>query len=341
MASNNQAIARAMDPSQSRREEIASRSRHAEITVKMAQVPDPTYTTAYRALKKFVDQQRIEGRLENGEHYITRDNIDLFFMDVVAKKINVQPEQCRRYKSGLQWYSDNREHIVEKFNLDSPAVTSALATQKANCTANQKTEKCHSLGDPLGRLSTNVIKPSETVRGMTYAINNIANWSSLGLMWTWGISTYIRNDSMLEIKYEDLMCDSTHGPEGEGIIQKMIALVLRKGHLHKDRFKRDRIVGTWRHKEYLSCPICYLAMGTMMRFFLMLIELHLTSGKKQVIFFGVIYLSPSTKTTMMHTKMSQRYLKSAVFMPLKFVILEQLVLTLVDFEVLTKHKLLL
>eukprot|EP00957_Ditylum_brightwellii_P149719 11401623-Ditylum_brightwellii.AAC.1 len=59
-------------------------------------------------------------------------------MDVVAKKINVQPEQCHRHKSGLQWYSDNQEHIVEKINLDSPAVTSAFATQKAKCTANQK-----------------------------------------------------------------------------------------------------------------------------------------------------------------------------------------------------------
>eukprot|EP00957_Ditylum_brightwellii_P146679 11165519-Ditylum_brightwellii.AAC.1 len=78
MTSNNQAIARAMDPSQSQREEIASRLQHAEITVKMAQVPDPSYTTAYKALKKIVDQQHIEGRLENGEHYITRDSISLF-----------------------------------------------------------------------------------------------------------------------------------------------------------------------------------------------------------------------------------------------------------------------
>eukprot|EP00957_Ditylum_brightwellii_P150153 11434339-Ditylum_brightwellii.AAC.1 len=73
----------------------------------MAQVPDSWYTTAYRALKQFVDQQHIKGRLENGEYYITRDNINLCFMVVVAKKINVQPEQCRCYKSRLQWYSDN------------------------------------------------------------------------------------------------------------------------------------------------------------------------------------------------------------------------------------------
>eukprot|EP00957_Ditylum_brightwellii_P196083 14939884-Ditylum_brightwellii.AAC.1 len=139
-------------------------------------------------------------------------------MGVVAKKINIQTEQCCHYKSRLQWYSDNQDHIVEEFNLDSPAVTSALATQNANHTANQKTEKCHLLGDPYGRLSTNIIKPSKNGRGMTYAINNIANWSSLGLMWSWGISMCIRNDSILEMKYEDFMCDSTHGPEGEGII---------------------------------------------------------------------------------------------------------------------------
>eukprot|EP00957_Ditylum_brightwellii_P058099 4406169-Ditylum_brightwellii.AAC.1 len=61
MASNNQAVARVMDPSQSQCEEIVRRLQHAEITVKMAQVPDLSYTTAYRALKKFVDQQHIEG----------------------------------------------------------------------------------------------------------------------------------------------------------------------------------------------------------------------------------------------------------------------------------------
>eukprot|EP00957_Ditylum_brightwellii_P199909 15239528-Ditylum_brightwellii.AAC.1 len=40
MAFNNKAVARAMYPSQSRCEEIACRSGHTEITVKMAQVPD-------------------------------------------------------------------------------------------------------------------------------------------------------------------------------------------------------------------------------------------------------------------------------------------------------------
>ena len=72
-----------------------------------------------------------------------------------------------------------------------------------------------SLGDPCGTLSTNFIKPKETVRTMTYAIVNLANWASLGILWTWGTSVFLCSKSVLKFKNRNIMCDSTYSTVGE------------------------------------------------------------------------------------------------------------------------------
>eukprot|EP00957_Ditylum_brightwellii_P091962 7002209-Ditylum_brightwellii.AAC.1 len=57
MASNNelQAVAR-LDHSKSHNPEIACQSRQAEITAKLARVPDRAYGSSWRVLKNIVDK---------------------------------------------------------------------------------------------------------------------------------------------------------------------------------------------------------------------------------------------------------------------------------------------
>eukprot|EP00957_Ditylum_brightwellii_P079960 6081106-Ditylum_brightwellii.AAC.1 len=61
------------------------------------------------------------------------------------------------------------------------------------------------------------------------------------------------------------MVDAPHGPKhATDLTSKgMIKLVLCKGVVHKDKFTGDHVIGSWRHKEYITCPVEMLAMETM------------------------------------------------------------------------------
>ena len=117
-----------------------------------------------------------------------------------------------------------------------------------------------SLGDPCGTLSTNFIKPKETVRTMTYAIVNLANWASLGILWTWGTSVFLCSKSVLNFKNRNIMCDSTYSTVGEEL-QKNAAVVVCKRSVHEDRLTSDCAVAAWHHMEYLTCPIGIFGHG--------------------------------------------------------------------------------
>ena len=129
-------------------------------------------------------------------------------------------------------------------------------------------EQMGDLPHPLANLKTSVLTVNDTVKGLTWAINNLTDWGSVCMCWSWGTTAFICNASIRQIYYGDVMCDEAHGPETNNVIaKKMSCLILRKGDRHKDRFQYDRVIGAWRHRNFLMCPTGILAMHTMMHFF--------------------------------------------------------------------------
>jgi hypothetical protein len=124
------------------------------------------------------------------------------------------------------------------------------------------------LQDPYAHLKTNVVTPEDTATAMKWTVQNVPDWGSPCMCWTWGIAAFVRNSSIQNIYLSDLLCDDAHGPEsGDVSTKNMMCLVLRKGNVHKDGYTYDRVVGSWRHKNYITCSVGMLAMSIMVRMF--------------------------------------------------------------------------
>jgi hypothetical protein len=67
------------------------------------------YQTIWRRFKEFVDEERLHGRLPDGQFYLTRQNVDEYFQKVVAHVVH-EPNTAKAYRPALQWYADNVEH---------------------------------------------------------------------------------------------------------------------------------------------------------------------------------------------------------------------------------------
>ena len=171
---------------------------------------DKTYTHAWKSFTSFVDSKRSTYELPPGDIYLTRINVDLFFLEVVANK-TCSPSSCCRFVSGLQWFSTHKEHVealgAEPFNVVSTVVTSALQDQKRKYQSlhgkrEQKNLSIHPtddispLPDPYVHLKTNVVTPEHTEMAMKWAVKNLPDWGSPSICWTWGISSFIRNSSI-------------------------------------------------------------------------------------------------------------------------------------------------
>ena len=178
-------------PSQGRIGTLAAASALAVAATKEC---DKSYSSCWTQFTQFVAHSRDTGALPTGDKYLTRENIDFFFLEVIANK-TCAPATSRRYVSALQWFATNVEYVEvlcgEKFNIESPIVTTALSEQKGKYLqkSNRKIQQKDNLPaapmsevvplpDPFAKLKTNVIKPEDTVKAMTYAIDNEPNWGS-------------------------------------------------------------------------------------------------------------------------------------------------------------------
>ena len=175
-------------------------------------------------------------------------------------------------------------------------MTSALSSQKSKYNTpvvllDEENENSEISGNSgklpalYSNLPTNVVTTRETIIGMTWAILNLPNWASVAFIWTWGVSCFIRNSSVLKFKLRDTYCDIAHGPSTEGHLKNIVALILRKGNIHKDRFTDDCVVGAWYHKEYLTCPTGFFAMMMMMRLFYLVEKISFSVENKRSKYF--------------------------------------------------------
>ena len=58
--------------------------------------PDKTYVQNWNKFKKWVEEKHAKNVLLAGDKYITRDNVDLYFSDVVAYNKKVLPDTAKK-----------------------------------------------------------------------------------------------------------------------------------------------------------------------------------------------------------------------------------------------------
>jgi hypothetical protein len=117
--------------------------------VKDSSRADKTYQLEWRRYREFIDRERKDKRIPEAEFYLTRENVDVYFGEIV-NKLTVVPDSARRVVSSLQWYSDNLEHPIKKFVVESDAVKAALKAQKLHRIAIEAKK----IRDPHGKLPT-------------------------------------------------------------------------------------------------------------------------------------------------------------------------------------------
>jgi hypothetical protein len=179
--------------------------------------PDPAYTAIWKKYKAFVDLQRTAGALTPGPKYLTRDNVDKYFADVVAYLGTIQPDTASRHVCALAFFSKSVENTnSEPFNVRGHAnsvVQKSLNAQEARYSRHMLSRN----GDPHANLPTDVLTEEEHTTIITHAYSsNMLNWSNFVLSWNVCNVAYIRQRSLRELFLSDTRTDKCHGPEDGG-----------------------------------------------------------------------------------------------------------------------------
>lgn len=224
---------------------------------------DNTYVREWRKFREWIDDERENGRIPAGPKYITRENVDLYFAEVVAFK-NTTTDTAARVAQALQKYADVLEHQGEaRFVVRNDSVNTSLKAQKSR----HEAAIANNDEDPHKNLPTAVISPGEHMKAL-HSIVVRRDWQDFQLSWNMCDATFIRNSSFRKLRLCDLKLDKeSHGPPPNGGPgrRRSMSYVLRPGGAHKDRFKYTHMVGNWRHKEWIRCPTGALAVNLMVR----------------------------------------------------------------------------
>ena len=111
---------------------ISAQTQANAATVVSNQAPDATYVSSWRKFTQYIDQKRVEGTLDEaqGAPYITRDNVDFFFTNLVST-YDCSVEHARKNIYAIRWYSKFKEHVgQEVFTVESNDVAVALRKVK-------------------------------------------------------------------------------------------------------------------------------------------------------------------------------------------------------------------
>ena len=153
------------------RETVEERARNAVRDLQEL-VPHPgadrTYRSEWKRYVGWVQQKRNERVVPEGNRFITREVVDLYFAQVVALRV-VKPATARRAISTLQWQADKDEYLGERVRFvvdDSQCVKDALRAQER--LYNQHLE--NSIEDPHDKLPTDTLSRQDLRRIISTAL---------------------------------------------------------------------------------------------------------------------------------------------------------------------------
>ena len=121
--------------------------------------PDSSYIREYNKFKNHITLLRQSGELDEGDKFLTRQNVDLYFSMIVANNTKINPESARRIVAALQHFANVEEYafILNGFTVESGNVRLALKCQKIEWAKAEASK----YSDPHADLPNNVITYAE------------------------------------------------------------------------------------------------------------------------------------------------------------------------------------
>ena len=124
--------------------------------------------------------------------------------------------------------------------------------------------------DPHADLPTNMLSPEDSEKAIRYVLSRPShrNWQDFVMAWTGSERTFVRNHSMRQFMLPHLLTLDTHGPCTSGQLDReAFGCVYEPGGVHKEKQKRKRIVGVWRHRKPYQCFAGMVGMSLFVRFY--------------------------------------------------------------------------
>ena len=222
----------------------------------------PVYLSCWKAYVEWVEEMHRTNMIAEGGRHLTRANVDLYFTTVIVNK-TFQPATAKRYVYALQWHAKRAEYSigVDKFEVESAVVKDALRDQERV----YREFVAVSAPDPHADLPTDMLSSEEVCCALTAALA-MKNWKDTVQCWTTCEQALTRTHSFRQLFICDLVVDHCHGPSETGPESKMLSMVLRK-HKHKENANKNRVIGGWRHKNFLRCCTGQIAFALFVRLF--------------------------------------------------------------------------
>ena len=220
---------------------------------------DGTYVREINYFRTWIENQRANNEIPHGARMLTRENVDLYFNTVVTTR-SLNHNSARRVVNALQRLADDFEYAgeTERFVIDSSQnVVQALAVLDRQHEARERA----TFSDPHANLPTDMMSEREKINILNHVlVNNKPNWAPFCLSFTGCEQMMTRNDSIRAFVYSDIKYNDTHSPTPSAPFEnEMISLIYGK-YQHKEKPKSNRVVGAWRHKNWIQDFTGMLAM---------------------------------------------------------------------------------
>ena len=153
------------------------------------------------------------------------------------------------------------------------ALLESLKQQQARICLRPAPAGAARLSDVDAGLPTNVLSHDDKLATLRCIIFNRHDWRECGISFTQGCGAFLRGASVRILNLADLVLNDTHAPTtGSSSDKLMLSIALRKAThreqtAHKDRHANTRVVGCLRHRNYIECPVGWLAFSFVTRFF--------------------------------------------------------------------------
>jgi hypothetical protein len=214
------------------------------------------YQAKINQFKKWVDETA-DVAPTTGK-YVTRKNVDLFFLMHLLHRDDIQSQNLKQYKNALKQYANNVEYPppATPIQVDSPAVEQVIKQHREQYIVKRK-NKPQSLH---ANIMANVLSEDEK-RTLVMTSMTFPSWLDLTFSLTTMNQTGVRGDTLRNCIIPSLWIDRTHGPSKHpmmGLLEPdMTGKVLKSVTKYR---------GMWRHKELLFCGTGWMACSLIYKF---------------------------------------------------------------------------
>lgn len=241
---------------------------------------DATYAREWALYTKWVDENYDNDDVleefdldpppgvDGGICYITRANLDAYFQNVVVHRTGTRAT-IKRIEQALKYFAESKENRFIGADVAGSKFTSRVMTAAIN--AQQVEHKRRGSVEHLQddkcphRFCKHTLSTGERTKIVKAAMES-HDWASAIVAVNLGHNVALRGASTRLLTLCDLRLATGYGPSsnklnGNPQFDRTLMIILRKGPVHKDRFKNVKQVGMWRHNKWLLDPNFSIALA--------------------------------------------------------------------------------